>query len=150
MEIFRITDVNFANNLSGSGCRARWNSKGIKMLYFAESLALACLENAVHRTQVDLNNINFAMVTVHVPNDYSVIDANSLPMGWDQISPAGINICQQIGDNWIKSNSSLILKVPSVIISGEYNFLVNPNHADISKLKIVDIKPFTFDSRIKT
>jgi RES domain-containing protein len=149
MEIFRITDSDYADKLIASGRPARWNSKGVEMLYFAQSLALACLENAVHRTQIDLSNTNFSRVTVQAPNDFSVVNTKDLPVGWNDKSSKGKYLCQQFGDNWIHRNSSLLLRVPSVIIPGEFNFLVNPNHPDFKNVKIVDIHPFEFDTRIK-
>ena len=53
-----------------------------------------------------------------------------------------------IGDNWIRKNASLILKVPSVVIPEEFNFLVNQLHKDFHKLKIIERKPFKFDARL--
>ena len=55
-----------------------------------------------------------------------------------------------IGDNWIKSNSSLLLKVPSIVIPEEYNYLVNPLHKNFNKVKIVENKLFRFDNRLVT
>ena len=43
---------------------------------------------------------------------------------------------------------SLILKVPSATIYGEFNYLLNPTHPDMTTLKIGPILPFAFDPRI--
>jgi RES domain-containing protein len=120
------------------------------MLYFAETLALACLENAVRRSQMELVNSNFSKITVEAPDSFLDVDINNLPVGWDDKTMKGKNLSQQVGDNWIHSNSSLILRVPSVILPGDgNNFLVNPNHSDFNLLKILDSSPFEFDPRIK-
>ena len=55
---------------------------------------------------------------------------------------------QMLGDNWLKSKETLVLKIPSVIIPSEYNFLLNPVHHDINKIKIVRKEKFEFDKRL--
>jgi len=42
----------------------------------------------------------------------------------------------------------LVLKVPSAVVQEEYNYLVNPNHRDFHKVKIIAVEPFTFDERL--
>ena len=53
-----------------------------------------------------------------------------------------------LGNNWIQSNSSLLLKVPSVIIKNEFNFLINPLHKDFNQLNIIAEADFDLDKRI--
>ena len=57
---------------------------------------------------------------------------------------------QAIGDRWLAGRETAILKVPSAIIDLEYNYLLNPAHPDFDQIKIAVVKPFTFDSRLKT
>ena len=149
MELFRITLTKWADKLVASGKAARWNSKGIEMLYFAQSASLACLENTVHKSAVELKNNFFSLSTVQAPDDFEEISEKKLPIGWNVIDPFVTPPCRPIGDKWIRGNSSLLLRVPSVIVRGEYNFLVNPKHPHFGKLKIIDKIPFLFDKRIK-
>jgi RES domain-containing protein len=44
--------------------------------------------------------------------------------------------------------SSVILQVPSAAVDGEYNFLLNPKHPDMSKITQGAILPYRFDSRL--
>ena len=53
-----------------------------------------------------------------------------------------------IGNEFLKQNNALALKVPSAVVDEEYNFLFNPNHKDYKKLKITAIKKFKFDKRL--
>ena len=39
-----------------------------------------------------------------------------------------------IGDAWIAGKSSVVLQVPSVLVPAEFNYLVNPRHADFANL----------------
>lgn len=149
MKIYRIVNSIFADKLIASGKPARWNSKGIEMLYFAQSLSLACLENAVHMSSIDIDNDFFRKVTVDAPDNYKEIREKDLPDGWNSIGLEGHLLCRPFGDKWVRNNSSVLLKVPSVIVPDEFNFLVNPNHPDFSKLKIIEVSSFRFDKRIK-
>ena len=149
MKIFRITDSKWSDKLVASGRPARWNSKDVAMLYFAQSISLACLENAVHRSKIELKDKNYSLVEVEVPDNFKEINLKELPSGWNKITPEAIFLCRAFGDRWIQSNSSLLLRVPSVIVNGEYNFLVNPKHPDFNKIKILKTSPFLFDSRLK-
>ena len=71
---------------------------------------------------------------------------NRLPKDWRQEPPPPS--LQRLGDNWVKSNASAILAVPSVIIPKELNYLINPNHPDFPKLKIEKPTRFAFDQRL--
>ena len=53
-----------------------------------------------------------------------------------------------IGDEFLRSSSHLLLRVPSVIIPEEYNILINPLHKDFNKVKIKTSYPFHFDVRL--
>jgi len=41
-----------------------------------------------------------------------------------------------------------VLKVPSSVVDGDHNFLLNPNHKDFGKVSVINIEPFTFDERL--
>lgn len=149
MEVYRICSTKWANNLSGSGRSARWNSHGFAVLYTAQSCSLACLENLVHRNGFGLN-ADFTLVTITIDDKLFVdeIKTSTLPDGWSNNTEKGQLICSFYGDQWIKSQKSCIIKVPSAIISTEYNILVNPNHKDAALVKIRSIEPFSFDKRL--
>lgn len=147
MIVYRITLAVFAHSLVASGNPARWNSKDIKVIYTAESRSLACLENIVHRNSNGLSN-EFRVLIIDIPDSLkiSVINRTDLPEGWQ--SYERIPYTQSLGDQWIKELNSAILKVPSVIIPGECNYLLNPAHKDYPKIKYVRSESFEFDSRI--
>jgi hypothetical protein len=45
-----------------------------------------------------------------------------------------LTIHAKMGDQFIKDNKFLTMKVPLVIVQGEYNFLINPRHPRIKML----------------
>ena len=54
----------------------------------------------------------------------------------------------EIGDDWIRNGHSVALLVPSAAIRGDWNLLLNPAHADFSKIRFRDPEPFEFDLRM--
>ncbi|MDF2433647.1 MAG: hypothetical protein JWP44_3278, partial [Mucilaginibacter sp.] len=115
MLVYRIAFAKYAGKLIASGRAARWNPNDVDMIYTASSRSLACLENAVHRSQTGLNQL-FSVMTIECPDHIkittvSLIDLPSLWSGYNQMY-----ITQQIGERWIKENQSAILQVPSSII----------------------------------
>ncbi|HEU5481417.1 MAG TPA: RES family NAD+ phosphorylase, partial [Candidatus Tumulicola sp.] len=55
---------------------------------------------------------------------------------------------QTVGDEWITSGRSLALRVPSVIVDGGFNILINPEHAHFGRLTVDSISVYDFDPRL--
>jgi RES domain-containing protein len=148
MNVFRITTEKWAGNLKGSGFAARWNSNGIFTCYSASSRALACLEMVVH-LNADRLKTPFKITVIEIPDDVEIktLNTKALPVQWSNHD--NYPLCQEIGDNWMQEFESCVLRVPSAIIKNEYNYLINHQHQDFKKLRIVEIEDFEFDVRIK-
>jgi len=69
-----------------------------------------------------------------------------LPKGWDA-EPA-TEASRAIGAAWISVASAPLLKIPSMIIPKEHNYLLNPEHPDAAKIKIGEARPFRLDPRL--
>lgn len=150
MTLYRLSKQQYINDLSGRGAEltgGRWNSKGIPVLYTAESRALAAIEIAVH-TPLGIMPANYYLATIEIPDieRASMVDIADLPANWDR-NPFLI-ITQKIGDSFIKANKHLILQVPSATVKGDHNYLINPLHIDFKKVRITSTEPFEFDSRL--
>ncbi len=149
MILYRISDCNYINDLSGTGTRlfgGRWSSKGKPGLYLASSRALAVLEVLVHLQPLFIPD-NYCLAEIEVPDD-SVERTNisHLPPNWKDVAPpAGI---KKIGDDFLMAKKHLMLKLPSAIVEAEFNFLVNPLHQDMQKIKLLKQEPFSFDERL--
>lgn len=152
MKVFRLSRKKYADTLSGKGAAKfgnRWNSKGIEMIYTAESRALAMAEVVVHISLAALPR-DYMMIEIEIPNDVSIetFDTTQLPANW-RSNPPQVHT-QRIGDDFIISLESCVLKVPSVVVPGDYNFLINPHHPQFNKIKIAEATSFLFDERFST
>lgn len=149
MEVFRLSSSKYANDLSGTGAKihgGRWNKKGDAVLYTAGTRALALVEVLVHTTNAFLP-LNYQLITIYIPDDSILtIPTKSLPEDWNNIEPS--ESTSKISTAWLNANEYLSLRVPSVVVEGEYNFLINPLHADFSKVKMLRMEDFNFDNRL--
>jgi len=76
-----------------------------------------------------------------------VVNVEDLPDDWNSKPP---NITTQtIGDDFVFENEYAILKVPSSIVPQEFNYLINPNHPDAKRVKVIGKTQMTFDPRFK-
>jgi RES domain-containing protein len=134
---------------SGEGARlygGRWNSVDVAMVYASEHQSLAALEVRVH---IDATRHLGKYKCFGFHFDERLMEkfrSNLLPGNWREEPPPPA--LQQIGDDWVRSEKSVILAVPSAIIPGELNYLINPRHPNFSKLKIDSPSDFAFDQRL--
>jgi len=148
MILYRIVNCNYAD-LTGTGARlfgGRWSSVGKPAVYLASSRALALLEVLVHLQPLMMPD-NYCLVEVEVPdNNVTNVEIEGLPPNWKDLSqPAAL---KQIGDTFLKKQEHLLMKMPSSIVPMEYNYMLNPLHAAMNKVKILKREPFDFDSRL--
>ncbi len=145
---WRITKKKHATNpFDGEGARlygSRWSTPGTRVAFASESLALATLEVVVHLLSSS-TLASYVVFTVEF-SEKLVQNHDPLPKNWRSF-PAPPET-QAMGDVWIKSNSSVLLRVPSVIVVREYNFLINPMHHDFPKLIISGPMPLDVDARV--
>lgn len=148
MVVYRITTAQWCNRLAASGFPARWNSKGTFVIYIAQSRALACLENLVHRSGIG-NDAIFRVMLIHIPDTLRIeqLQRNKLKEDWNVFE--NYPYCQRIGDQWVQEGRSAIIRVPSAIVNEEYNYLINPNHPEFNKIKLKGDEPFLFDPRFQ-
>ncbi len=150
MRVFRLSKEKYSKELNGKGASKsgnRWNSKGTEIIYSAESRALAMAEVAVHLTLATLPS-DYVMIEIDIPNTIKIkeLKIKDLPDNWN-CHPPNINT-QKIGDEFIDSKDVCVLKVPSAVVQGDYNYLINPYHKEFKKIKIFDVKDFLLDKRI--
>lgn len=135
---------------SGEGSRrfgGRWNSVGVAMVYTAGSMSLAALEMVVHLETDELLESYWAVKASFDEELVAELDRSQLPPDWRaDVPPAST---RELGDEWVRSEKSVVLRVPSVIIESECNYLFNPRHSAFSRVRLTAPQPFTFDARLR-
>ena len=121
----------------------RWNSAGTSVVYTSGSQALAALESLVHLNPP----VIFKYLAIPIEFDDALVEkVAALPADWTEEPPPPAT--KAIGDLWVKEARSAVLELPSVIILGEPNYLLNPAHPDFQKIIIGKPQPFSFDPRL--
>lgn len=148
MQVWRICKQKHQDSaFSGIGglyAPARWTPQGFRVVYTAESLALASLEVFVH---TESDRIPLVAIRAFLAEEIAMteVDLSSLPNNWQSI--AAYPILQNIGKQWLQKQETPILKVPSSIIPVEFNYLLNPQHPDL-QINLEPALKFKFDERM--
>jgi len=148
MIIYRITARKHSSDISGTGAAlypGRWNKKGTPVLYTGESKEIALLETIVHSPPMLIPEMD--ILTIEIP-DYSIttLEVSDLPLNWSKY-PAPV-LLAEIGARWAMEGKTIALKVPSCIIFSSHNYILNCNHKEYQKVKILDHSPFHYDPRL--
>lgn len=149
MKIFRIATKKYIKDISGTGAKlhgGRWNRKGTNMLYCAENTSLAILEILVHFDGLTIPE-NLQLLTLEMPNSQIVDFPKARFNRIRNLKNAELKFKEE-GERWIDSEKSLALKVPSIITKNESNIIINPNHENFNKLKIIRIENLDLDKRL--
>ena len=137
------------NAFDGKGARllgGRWNSRGVSVVYTSGSASLAALEVLVHLpSEQHLRNFVIFACTFE-ESLMTKVQRSALPVDWKDYPPPPA--LQRIGDAWVRGAKSAVLRVPSVIIDSEFNYLLNPDHRDFRKIHIAAPAPFSLDMRL--
>jgi RES domain-containing protein len=116
-------------------------------VYTSASISLAVLEYTVNyrrRGWVPSTALGRAVIPAGVRIE--AVSIEKLPANWFAASPP--SQLQMLGGEWLERGATVVLKVPSAIVTEEWNYLLNPLHTDFRKLRISAPKPFNFDQRV--
>jgi len=149
MEVYRIGKTRHSKDLSGEGARlngGRWNHILTPCLYTSQSRALAILEYTVN---INIDDVPRALsiTTIEITEDNIIfLSQSDLPGNWMQVpSPSST---KDFGTHLLKAATSII-KIPSIVVPQEFNYLLNPLHPDSKDFKIISVEDFVYDVRIK-
>jgi RES domain-containing protein len=150
LTVWRLCGEKYADTaFSGLGAKlygGRWSPPGAAITYCSESRALAALEVLA---QVDdgtrLGGRRWVCISALVPDDL-VERPERVPAPWRQYphtpgTPA-------FGAEWVRTARSAALRVPSALVPGEFNYLLNPAHPEFPRVKLRRPAPFFFDQRL--
>ncbi len=142
MILWRIS--NYAN-LDGEGGKlfsARWHSQGKAIVYTADHPASSLCEMLANTDAMALPT-SFQLLKI-VVGDVNISRVENLVANW----PDKQHMTQNLGDKWLEANSSALLRVPSALVPEAFNYLINPAHPDIAKIRIEKIMKVPLDQRL--
>ncbi|MDC8001861.1 RES family NAD+ phosphorylase [Aequorivita todarodis] len=149
MKVYRVTKTQYAQDLNGTGSKlfgGRWNHVDSPCIYMSESRALSVLEYAVN-INIDFIPRALSLCVFEIDdNQIHTLKEEDLPGNWRE-TPVPKST-KDFGTKLLKQNHA-ILKIPSIIIPQEFNYVLNPL-AENSRFKLLEIKDFVFDLRIKS
>lgn len=134
--------------LSAEGARragGRWNPKGYPILYTSATPELALLEIVAHLNPTFIPV--FHLLVLDIPDHHRAVLLTDLPANWrEQQQDDAVQVYLL---NWLKQPATLMVSVPSAIVSRSRNYLVHTQHPDFAAMvKIVENEPFQIDTRL--
>lgn len=116
------------------------------MVYTSSSLALAAIEFFVHLDPSDAPD-DLVSLMAELPEHLTIerIDTTSLPSNWRRVDN---HYLQKMGSDWVRSTRSVALVVPSAVVEGELNVLLNPTSPEFEGITVTPPKTFRYDERM--
>lgn len=147
MRLWRISNHADLSGEGGLRASGRWHSKGRRVVYLADHPASALIEVLAH-LEIDVEDFpaDYQLLAIDAPDGIAVtaLDAASLPPDWR----AQTLLTRARGDDWLRGGASALLCVPCAIVPSASNYLLNPAHADATRLSIAEIVRAPFDPRL--
>ncbi len=148
--VWRISHRDYGKTaFTGKGAKlfgGRFNSPELAAIYTSGALSLSLLELLVQIEDREYLN-NCVQFHAEIPDQFIYKPlAEELPDGWNKI-PYGRS-SQKFGDEWIHESSYAVLRIPSVVVPVEYNYIINPNHPDFTKIELSDGSNVSLDPRL--
>ena len=142
MQLWRLYREAHGPGLDGAGglyAAGRWHELGSPVVYFGASPAIVILEKLAH---VDPDVLPSDLILARFEGDISVEHLTD----FDDLQD--LEQTRARGEKFLKARRTCVLRVPSIVVSEEYNLVFNPLHPDASRLGLMSSRPFSFDGRL--
>jgi len=143
--------VSFRENIKGSDIAARWNEKGIKVLYTSSNPSLCSWEYFAHQVSQTEWPIGLKLLKIKIPDghrDIIRLPNSRLPQGWNQLTY--LKQVQATSRIELLNKNRLGIWLPSVIIPEDFNLILNPNYPGYSSIvRHKETVPFNYDDRFR-
>ena len=146
MILWRISNHADLSGRGGIHREGRWHFRGVPVVYLSESPALALLEVMV----------NFELAPDEIPASYQLLEVDCSEISLLTLNEDGLgehweekrSLTQGIGDEWLASGKSALLRVPSAVVPKSRNYLFNPRHPDAARATIRSSSRHPLDRRL--
>jgi RES domain-containing protein len=105
------------------------------------------MELLVHLDDEDLAE-NYVALAADIPDSVEItrVRASDLPRDWRSL-PRPQSLAE-LGSRWAALRETAVLAVPSAVIPQELNYLLNPLHPHVKRIRIGRPDSFSFDPRL--
>ncbi len=150
MRVYRLTLPRYLDTaMSGEGARrlgGRWTPAGLPVVHTSDTVSLAVLETLVHTVVRSMPSQRIIAIDIPAALPVKTVVAAELPHDWRRTpAPAAL---RNIGRAWLDAARTAVLRVPSVIVPLEFNYLLDPRHTDFEQLQVHAPEPFEIDKRL--
>jgi RES domain-containing protein len=143
--LWRISNFASLDGVGGLLAPGRWHNAGRPILYAAETPPGALLEILVHLDFEDLpDDYQLIEIVGSVKASIATVEEASLPENWRD----DLVTTRKIGDEWLVSGRSLLMRVPSALAPLTSNWLVNPRYEDVVTTSTARTMRFPLDERL--
>jgi RES domain-containing protein len=142
MDFWRLYRAAHGPGLDGAGglyAAGRWHRLGRRVIYFGATPAIVVLEKLAH---VDPDALPSDLLLGHFAGEPSIESVT------EPLDIADIGACRTRGERFLEGGRSCALRVCSVVLPEETNYLVNAAHRDAGEIRLVSQRSFHFDGRL--
>lgn len=147
MLLWRISNHPTLDGGGGLETSGRWHTQGRPIVYLAESVAGALLEVLVH---LELSPLrlpkSYRLLKVQAPDGLPIqeLSANDLSENWTRDETE----TRTLGDEWLASKHTPLLRVPSAVAPETFNVLLNSAHEESRRLRIATYREYPWNLRL--
>jgi RES domain-containing protein len=142
MDLWRLYRATHGPGLDGAGglyAAGRWHRLGRRVVYFGASPAIVVLEKLAH---LDPAALPGDLLLGHFAGEPSVESV------MEPLSVGDLVACRARGERFLEAARACALRVSSVVLPEETNYLVNALHPEAVKIRLVSQRSFFFDERL--
>jgi len=126
----------------------RWNHPGTPVVYCSGTLSLATLELFVHLDPGDVPD-DLVAIEARISNSTVIEHVAVVDLPDDWRAEPGPPELRDLGDRWVAARRTAVLAVPSAIVPSEGNYVMNPEHPDVSRISFGAPQPYALDPRLR-
>ncbi|CAG5071899.1 hypothetical protein DYBT9623_03875 [Dyadobacter sp. CECT 9623] len=148
--VYRIIREKFKENpLSTEGSRlfgARWNPKGIGVLYTTTTPELGLIETLAHAPGVRYEDLPlYWLSSINMPDDIRYFSRAEMPDFWQD---RNYDRTQFWLHQWLTNPDTLAVGLPSVIVPFSFNIIIHPRHPNFEQVTLLSQERIPIDRRI--
>lgn len=142
MDFWRLYRAAHGPGLDGAGgvyAAGRWHRLGRHVVYFGATPAIVVLEKLAH---VDPDALPSDLLLGRFAGEPSMESIT------EPLDVRDLIACRARGERFLDAGRACALRVSSVVLPEETNYLVNAIHPDAANIRLVSERSFYFDERL--